>query len=741
MKHPSIRFFLFAACAALLLALCLCSLTGCFGGETEEINGITYNLNGEGTGYNVTRALGDFGTDIVIPDTYEGLPVVGISDGAFYGCSNMRSLVIPASVNYIGSRAFAECSNLKTVTINGSIREIKDETFMHCTALTDFTIPSTVEKIGEGAFFDCYHLYAVTLPAGLTEIGEDAFRGCHKLIEVQNLSSIRLDNYYSEAGYVAYYAEHIYSNGRSKIENIDGYIFYSTAEDTVLLGYIGEETDLVLPERDFDPQYPIYRYAFYGCDELTSITMHEGITAIDKAAFTDCTGLSAVRIENPNAWCRIVFDEEHSNPLFYAKHLYLNGEEMHVLDNINAFSSIEDFAFINCESLIDVTLPNGMEHIGHSAFYGCTNLVTVSLPETVETLSDRAFSCCKSLTAINMPESISRISYAAFQSCESLKTIVLPNNVTEIPEMCFSDCTSLESAILGVDVEKIGRVAFLNCKNLQSIVLSSSITRIEESAFGNCTSLWDTNGGGRYIGSWLVDYVEGATSVTLRPGTVGIADGGLSSTDSKLTSITLSEDLQYIGANAFAGCYKVGNFTLPDHVLTIGDEAFSGCHGLTSVTIPANVTSIGSGIFANCKGLTSISVAPANTTYHSASDCVIHTEDLAVVAGCKTSVIPDDGSVIRIYKGAFYSCSGMTYIVIPRSIRYIADYALHYCSDTKSIYYLGSPEDWSDVNASIIYNSALEYSTFYYYSESAPVPDPDYDFRYWHYVSGKPTPW
>ena len=121
----------------------------------------------------------------------------------------------------------------------------------------------------------------------------------------------------------------------------------------------------------------------------------------------------------------------------------------------------------------------------------------------------------------------------------------------------------------------------------------------------------------------------------------------------------------YIGKNAVV--------KILDGVTSIGERAFYGCTGLTSVTIPYSVTSIGNYAFYGCSGLTSITVAKGNTKYHSAGNCLIETESKTLIAGCKNSIIPTDGSVTSIGDGAFYGCTGLTSVTIPDSVTSIGD--------------------------------------------------------------------
>ena len=67
---------------------------------------------------------------------------------------------------------------------------------------------------------------------------------------------------------------------------------------------------------------------FRGCSNLSSITIGNGITSIGKSAFSGCTGLTSVHINDLVAWCKINFSQYTCNPLCYAHHLFLDGEEV-----------------------------------------------------------------------------------------------------------------------------------------------------------------------------------------------------------------------------------------------------------------------------------------------------------------------------------------------------------------------------------------------------------------------------
>ena len=150
-----------------------------------------------------------------------------------------------------------------------------------------------------------------------------------------------------------------------------------------------------------------------------------------------------------------------------------------------------------------------------------------------------------------------------------------------------------------------------------------------------------------------------------------------------LTSYVIPDGV--IGERAFARCINLTSVVIPDSVTSIGKDAFSGCSGLKSITIPDSVTSIGEYAFSGCSSLQEIIVAEGNPVYHSAGNCIIETESKTLIAGCKSSVIPNDGSVTSIGEYAFLRCSGLTSITIPDSVTCIGWGVFSGCSGLTSI--------------------------------------------------------
>ena len=618
-------------------------------------------------------------TSVTIPDS-----VTSIGEGAFKGCTGLTSVSIGNGVTSIGSSAFYGCSGLTSVTIGNSVMSIGERAFCDCTGLTSVTIPNSVTSIGGGAFNDCSGLTSVTIGNSVTSIGDSAFVDCTKLKNI----------YY--AGDVAGWC------------GISGLCELMSSSRTLYIGGNKVEGTLVIP----DSVTSIGRSAFYGCTGLTSVSIGYGVTSIGDRSFLGCTELTSIIVAEGNT-------KYHSSGnclIETASKTLILGCNTSVIPSDGSVTNIGVSAFSGCKGLTSATIPDSVTSIRGGTFAGCSGLTNVTIGNDVTSIGMYAFYNCTGLTSITIPNSVTYIDDSAFYGCTGLTSITgsAPNvslvaqqtkpasfivNITSgtsISYDAFLGCTGLTSVTIGNGVTSIGRSAFLGCTGLTSVTIPDSVTSIGASAFRGCK--WLTNvtipSSVTSIGDNSFSGCSGIESITVAKGNSKYHSSGncLIETDSKTlllgckTSVIPSDDsVTSIGDYAFSWCTGLTSITIPDSVTSIGASAFRGCTGLTSVTIGNGVKNIGESAFSDCTGLVNITVAGSNAKYHSAENCLIETNSKTLIAGCKTSVIPSDGSVTSIGNYAFEYCTGLTSIIIPDSVTSIGDSAFEGCKGLTSV--------------------------------------------------------
>ena len=231
----------------------------------------------------------------------------------------------------------------------------------------------------------------------------------------------------------------------------------------------------------------------------------------------------------------------------------------------------------------------------------------------------------------------------------------------------------------------IGSNAFNSCAGLTSIMIPNSVTNIGDFVFSKCPELTSIN-----VDSKNTQY-HSVNNCLIETASKTLIAGCKNSVILDNGSVTSISD------GTFSGCTGLTNITIPDSVTNIGGNAFSSCTGLTSIIIPDSVTSIEYGAFSGCTGLTSINVDSKNTQYHSVKNCLIETASKTLIAGCKNSVIPDDGSVTSIGWSVFSGCTGLASITIPDSVTSIGDSAFLNCDGLTTITFKGTKEQWNAI--------------------------------------------
>ena len=211
-----------------------------------------------------------------------------------------------------------------------------------------------------------------------------------------------------------------------------------------------------------------------------------------------------MNISDLSAWCKIGFYNYGANPLYYAKRLKLNGEEIKDLVIPNDVTLIKKYAFYNCSSLISVNFGNSVTAIRDEAFRDCLNLTSVNFGNSVTLIGSMAFCGCDGLTSVTIPNSVKSIGDYAFYNCDGLTSVTIPNSVIGVGRYAFSRCRGLVSVAIGrfgtfvgegrgekqsgltsetMGFTSIGENAFNDCSSLTSAIIGEGVASIGENAF------------------------------------------------------------------------------------------------------------------------------------------------------------------------------------------------------------------------------------------------------------------
>ncbi len=444
--------------------------------------------------------------------------------------------------------------------------------------------------------------------------------------------------------------------------------------------------------------------AFAFCSNLTGVTLPASVTSIEDRAFKGCTNLSAVCIHDLTAWCGIAFEAPEANPLYYAQHLYLDGDE--IVGNLVVPAGVEGigkYAFCGWNGLTNVTIGNSVMSIGDRAFYLCSGLTEMTIPDSVLRIGERAFFRCTGLTDVTIPAGVTSIGDSAFFGCTGLAEVTILGNVTNewAYRSCpFGECTNLQTLFLGAHMTKIGTFMFDSCSGLKNMTIPDSVASIGDCAFSGCSGLTSVTipDSVASIGDSAFSYCRGLTSVTIPDSVTSIGDSAFSYC-SGLTSVAIPDGV-LLGSYAFRHCSSLTNATflgnitndldhysydpffdsctnlqtivLSDKVTQIGRKMFAQCASLKDVTIPASVTSIGDRAFYGCSGLTNVTILGNVTNDWSNSSCPFE--------GCKNILtILLDGHMTKIGAYMFYDCTGLKNVEISDGVTSIGGSAFSGC--------------------------------------------------------------
>lgn len=353
-----------------------------------------------------------------------------------------------------------------------AVTAIADAAFYNCDSLTAVSIGHSVTSIGASSFASCNNLVSLNFGGAEKNIGDNAFQDCGNL-----LGGIIIPNSVTQMG----------------------------------------------------------RYAFYGCNNITSIILSDSITTIEYSAFYQCSSLSSVNIPG-------------------------------------SVVAIEGNAFYGCGNIDSIYIPNSVVSIGASAFSFCTSLKTLQIPNSVISLGIYSFSRCDRLSLVSLGESLDTIGSHAFYGCGDIISLTIPNSVVSIGNEAFGEVQHIEYH--GTATGAPWGAYFMN--------------GVTEGDFIFTNENKDT----------IAVYLGNGGDVVI-PSTVKMIGYGSFLNRIGLTSVTIPNSVKKIGSNAFCRCDSLNSVVIGDSVSSIDNWAFMNCRNLSQITSTAKVAPLlGNNVFS-----------------------------------------------------------------------------------------------------------------------------------------------
>ena len=632
-------------------------------------------------------------SDIYIPETFNGEPVIAIEDDAFNSYETIITLTIPNTVQLIGQKAFRSALHLKSVEVydvdltqfeellepiyssaNGAlIRRDMGTVYLECVPkavgdLNDtgtFVIPDEVTAIKVEAFRYCNAKHIV-IPDNVVEFPTSAFHHGTGLktvtfLERTNPLNLERDTFFecrqieaitfpsnlnmSEANlkdmlnnFPKLKAVNILE-GNTNYHTLGG-MLVSAEDDEILYCPKGYEGTITLPVSITK----IGDSAFNGCTKLTDVTIPIWVTSIGKQAFYNATGITSVTFSGDRSEALTIGEYAFSGcnsiaGITFEANTLEASQRKGITVSANAFGGSSN------SKLATVTVKAGtiISSIGKSAFAGQKLLSTFIIEDgaTVKTIGSNAFNGCIAITSFKVPASVTRIYEYAFNGC------------TALDDLTF-DMTTSEDAIA------IDTYAFYGCIKLRSVILPDRLGSFNSAAFEGCTA--------------LKSITVNATNPMYK------SENGILYKKSSADSDDFAELLFYPTALIIANNGIINN--LPSTLVRIGGSAFSNNKGLYSITLPASISSIEDSAFKNCSNLEEVIFLGVTATEGAATSLSIKQSAFENCTSLRIFTLPAFTKSISQYA---LRNSGLVNLTIPAGVTSIGTQAFNGCKNLETV--------------------------------------------------------
>lgn len=429
-------------------------------------------------------------------------------------------------------------------------------------------------------------------------------------------------------------------------------------------------------------------------DEIKKVVVKEGVTAIGKNAFKKSSLLTGIKLAD-------------------------------------SVKRINEYAFLDCNNLEDISVLKGIEFIGIDAFSGCPGLKKMKIggpcTETIKwklnTKNGRLviwgegameeyggvyyqppwYYITDEIKEVVVREGVTSIGENAFKSCDFLTDIKLASTVRRIDKHAFKNCKKLKEIQIPSTVRKVGCAAFFSCKGLKKVVLGDGVKVIERYAFAYCDKLEDISlpDNIEYIGACAFRNCPGLGKIEIIRGVCGNRNGENAGADVKWELNTKTGRMVIWGNGEIRNFWEKGcddylttpwygiddrikEVVIKEGVTAIGDYAFARCDTLTGIEMAATVKKIGISAFEECDGLKRIRIP--STVKEIGMDAFLGCSRL------KNLIFEEGVKIIGI--DAFGGCDSLKEVSLPKSIKYIGSGAFRGCYSLTKVRIKGEIKPW-----------------------------------------------
>lgn len=578
--------------------------------------------------------------------------------------------------------------DIETLIIDEGVTDIGANAFEGCENLKNLVLPSTLKSIRFCTFQYCYALKSVTIPSSVEQIADGAFlnTGIEKLIYAG--SEEQWDAVDKGAQFIGPQQPEIQFDVNAGSAGTTVQWSFDNGSGTLKINGSGSIADYA------EGEAPWAELA----DTVKSVEIDKNIDRIGDNAFSGLKNLSSVAM--------------------------------------SGVTSIGKNAFIGCDSLEEVVLPDNISEISKDAFSGDALTVYCKPGTKAETAvkasgikyqavsgscgPSMAYSYNKDSNEINVfgagkMDDFSKLEDRPWNDVlASVKKITISDGVTSVGNNALNGASAVTEIILGDTIETIGSDAFSGISSVESLFLPDELTEIGSSAFSGCTSLETCVIGNKLktIGSaaFFVEVPEKDMTIlfkgdeaawnkvdkTINNGYLDDAvmvynvDGGKYS-DNIFWVYSLDEKqliIQGSGEIPSSDSYPWSKYAdtaesvifsviFTDKIENIGNKAFAGFTALKSVTMNDAVVSIDDEAFSGCTALEKVIFSPAIKT--------IGDNAFSKCAKLKTADFPDTLETIGSH--AFDNCDSLSYVKIPLAVKSIGDHAFFECDKLKEVYF------------------------------------------------------